>query len=133
MPVSNGRNTKRAGCVILYVGANADRGTSRSPTPSVTQAAYGRAASCRSRAFLSGASMPKPYRKRTAPTLPAEQLETSEAAGPTVESFDELNLSEPVRRAVAEAGFETPTPIQARAIPLLMEGRSLIGQAQTGT
>ena len=48
-------------------------------------------------------------------------------------SFFELGLSEPISRAVAELGFETPTPIQAKAIPVLISGKDLIGQAQTGT
>jgi ATP-dependent RNA helicase DeaD len=50
-----------------------------------------------------------------------------------VDSFAPLGLSAPVCRAIAEAGFERPTPIQARAIPLLLAGHDLIGQAQTGT
>jgi ATP-dependent RNA helicase DeaD len=49
------------------------------------------------------------------------------------EQFDQLGLSKSILRAVQEAGFESPTPIQARAIPLLLEGKDLIGQAQTGT
>ena len=49
------------------------------------------------------------------------------------DGFEVLGLSAPVLRAVAEAGFERPTPIQARAIPLLLADRDLIGQAQTGT
>jgi len=48
-------------------------------------------------------------------------------------SFFELGLAEPIARAVAEMGFETPTPIQARAIPVLISGKDLIGGAQTGT
>jgi ATP-dependent RNA helicase DeaD len=47
--------------------------------------------------------------------------------------FADLNLSEPVARAIKEMGFEAPTPIQAQAVPLLMQGHDLIGQAQTGT
>ena len=47
--------------------------------------------------------------------------------------FSDLELPETVARAVSEIGFETPTPIQARAVPFLMAGRDLIGQAQTGT
>jgi ATP-dependent RNA helicase DeaD len=54
-------------------------------------------------------------------------------APPEILSFADLELSEPVARAVAELGFEAPTPIQSRAVPLLMAGRDLIGQAQTGT
>ena len=48
-------------------------------------------------------------------------------------TFADLELSEPVARAVSDLGFEAPTPIQARSIPLLLAGRDLIGQAQTGT
>ena len=38
-----------------------------------------------------------------------------------------------LRRAIAEAGYEKPTPIQEKAIPPVLEGRDLIGCAQTGT
>ncbi|AIE85332.1 DEAD/DEAH box helicase [Fimbriimonas ginsengisoli] len=48
-------------------------------------------------------------------------------------TFAELGLDEPIVRAVAEMGFETATPIQAQAIPVLIVGGDLIGQAQTGT
>jgi ATP-dependent RNA helicase RhlE len=48
-------------------------------------------------------------------------------------TFEALGLSEPLLRAVAEAGYTTPTPIQHRAIPLLLSGRDLLGCAQTGT
>ena len=47
--------------------------------------------------------------------------------------FDQLGLSPEVREAVESVGYETPTPIQARSIPPLLEGRDLLGQAQTGT
>lgn len=47
--------------------------------------------------------------------------------------FTDLPLSEELLRAVKEMGFEEPTPIQAQAIPHLIEGRDLLGQAQTGT
>ncbi len=47
--------------------------------------------------------------------------------------FEELGISEKIVRAVTEMGFEETTPIQARAIPVVMEGRDIIGQAQTGT
>ena len=52
------------------------------------------------------------------------------AALPT---FAELGLAEPILRAVADAGYTHPTPIQAQAIPLARKGRDLIGLAQTGT
>jgi ATP-dependent RNA helicase DeaD len=51
-------------------------------------------------------------------------------AGPT---FDDLDLPAPLRRAVDELGFTTPSAIQAQAIPSLLEGRDVIGVAQTGT
>jgi ATP-dependent RNA helicase DeaD len=48
-------------------------------------------------------------------------------------SFRDLNLSEALLQTLAQVGYEVPTPIQARTIPALLEGRDLIGQAQTGT
>ena len=47
--------------------------------------------------------------------------------------FSDLALSPPLLKAVEELGWEQPTPIQAGAIPPLLEGRDLLGQAQTGT
>src|SRR5277367_4433718 len=48
-------------------------------------------------------------------------------------SFAELGLSESTLRALADVGYESPSPIQEQAIPSLLEGRDVIGQAQTGT
>ena len=50
-----------------------------------------------------------------------------------VKKFSELDLLAPLAQAVANKGYDTPTPIQARAIPPLLEGRDLLGCAQTGT
>lgn len=50
-----------------------------------------------------------------------------------VTPFKQLALSKPVLKALDDVGYETPSPIQAQAIPLLLAGRDLIGQAQTGT
>ncbi len=47
--------------------------------------------------------------------------------------FTELNLDEALLRAVADAGFKHPTPIQAAAIPAILSGRDLVGCARTGT
>jgi ATP-dependent RNA helicase DeaD len=47
--------------------------------------------------------------------------------------FTELNLPAPILQAVVDQGYEQPSPIQAEAIPPLLEGRDLLGQAQTGT
>ncbi|MCW8901114.1 MAG: DEAD/DEAH box helicase, partial [Gammaproteobacteria bacterium] len=48
-------------------------------------------------------------------------------------SFDSLGLSAEILRAVSEKGYTTPTPIQQQAIPLILDGRDLMGGAQTGT
>ncbi|MEJ2654150.1 MAG: DEAD/DEAH box helicase [Acidihalobacter sp.] len=51
----------------------------------------------------------------------------------SVTSFSELALSAPVLQAVAEVGYEAPSPIQAESIPPLLDGRDVLGMAQTGT
>jgi ATP-dependent RNA helicase RhlE len=48
-------------------------------------------------------------------------------------AFSKLNLAEPLARAVAEMGYESMTPIQAQAIPVVLTGRDVMGAAQTGT
>ncbi len=48
-------------------------------------------------------------------------------------SFDSLGLAEPLVRAIREAGYTIPTPIQAQAIPIILSGGDLMGGAQTGT
>ncbi len=52
---------------------------------------------------------------------------------PPVTNFDDLNLPASLMAAVNEVGYETPSAIQAQAIPPLLEGRDLIGRAPTGT
>ena len=56
---------------------------------------------------------------------------------PTIEkstlSFNELGLSEPILRAISDTGYTHPTPIQAKAIPLVLNGGDLLAGAQTGT
>ena len=47
--------------------------------------------------------------------------------------FQDLGLSQQLNKAVSKMGFEEATPIQAETIPLALEGKDLIGQAQTGT
>ncbi|WP_018606235.1 DEAD/DEAH box helicase [Uliginosibacterium gangwonense] len=51
----------------------------------------------------------------------------------TVDNFASLNLSAPLLTALADVGYETPSPIQAACIPLLLAGHDLLGEAQTGT
>ncbi|MBM3548558.1 MAG: DEAD/DEAH box helicase [Alphaproteobacteria bacterium] len=48
-------------------------------------------------------------------------------------SFSDLGLSEQVLKAVSDAGYQTPTPIQSQAIPYVLMGRDILGIAQTGT
>ena len=48
-------------------------------------------------------------------------------------SFESLGLSAELLRAVSEKGYNTPTPIQQQSIPLILDGKDLMGGAQTGT
>ena len=48
-------------------------------------------------------------------------------------TFDDLNLAPAIMKAVREQGYETPTPIQAQAIPAVLLGQDLLAGAQTGT
>src|SRR6478609_3569227 len=48
-------------------------------------------------------------------------------------AFSKLSLAEPLSRAVAEMGYESMTPIQAQAIPVVLTGKDVMGAAQTGT
>jgi len=47
--------------------------------------------------------------------------------------FEDFNLSNETMKSISEIGFEEPTPIQVSTIPLIMNGRDIVGQAQTGT
>lgn len=51
----------------------------------------------------------------------------------TITSFKQLALKDTLLRSLDEIGYETPSPIQSQTIPLLLEGKDLVGQAQTGT
>jgi ATP-dependent RNA helicase RhlE len=51
----------------------------------------------------------------------------------TESSFSDLGLAEPILRALIARDYVTPTPIQAQAIPKIMDGRDILGVAQTGT
>ena len=51
----------------------------------------------------------------------------------TVNAFDQLALHKNILKVLDEVGYETPSPIQAQTIPLMLEGKDLVGQAQTGT
>ena len=47
--------------------------------------------------------------------------------------FSELGLGPDVLRAISDCGYDTPTPIQEQAIPVVLMGRDILGSAQTGT
>jgi ATP-dependent RNA helicase DeaD len=67
---------------------------------------------------------------------PAAAPESDAAAVPedeAISGFARLGLIEPLLQSIRELGFEEPTPIQRQAIPLLLEGRDVVAQAQTGT
>ena len=64
---------------------------------------------------------------------PAETALSSQAPLRMTKTFAELGLSEPTLQALRDVGYESPSPIQEQAIPPLLEGRDVIGQAQTGT
>ncbi|CAM5778636.1 DEAD/DEAH box helicase [Cellulomonas persica] len=69
-----------------------------------------------------------------APTTPQTSTQTSQtpAAASSI-TFDHLGLPDALQRAVDDLGFRTPSAIQERAIPALLDGRDLLGVAQTGT
>ena len=65
--------------------------------------------------------------------VPATPIHTSPAPATTINGFAGLGLSTPLLRAIIEEGYTTPTPIQRQAIPMIAQGRDLLGCAQTGT
>ena len=69
----------------------------------------------------------------TIPAANAEHVVDRASAEQQAVRFDELGLSAELLRAVADSGYTTPTPIQARAIPEILAGRDIMGGAQTGT
>ena len=62
-----------------------------------------------------------------------EITDEEEIADESLVTFDDLGLSPEILEAVKLAGYETPSPIQAKAIPALLQGANLLGTAQTGT
>ncbi|NQU50247.1 MAG: DEAD/DEAH box helicase, partial [Planctomycetes bacterium] len=51
----------------------------------------------------------------------------------TASAFEQMGLGEPLLKALDDVGYETPSPIQAETIPLILAGKDVLGQAQTGT
>lgn len=60
-------------------------------------------------------------------------MQSNESNTENTFTFSDLNLSEPLLKAIHDIGYETPSPIQAASIPHLLAGFDIIGQAQTGT
>jgi ATP-dependent RNA helicase DeaD len=67
------------------------------------------------------------------PQSEAAEARTATAADETAKTFSELGLSDAVLKGLKDVGYETPSAIQAATIPLLLEGRDVVGLAQTGT
>ncbi|HEX2531593.1 MAG TPA: DEAD/DEAH box helicase [Burkholderiaceae bacterium] len=64
--------------------------------------------------------------------MPDNQSEAAQEIAPTVR-FEDFGLSADILRALADQGYVHPTPIQAEAIPVVLQGRDVMGAAQTGT
>ncbi|MCX7384672.1 MAG: DEAD/DEAH box helicase [Alphaproteobacteria bacterium] len=65
--------------------------------------------------------------------MPEEAPEAEAEPEAPAQTFEELGLSDPILRAIAEKGYRSPTPIQFAAIPAVLAGRDVLGCAQTGT
>ena len=70
---------------------------------------------------------------RVADTSEATDFDENDSEETPGTSFDTLGLRKPVVKAVENVGFETPSPIQAQTIPVLLDGHDVLGLAQTGT
>ncbi|WP_312515966.1 DEAD/DEAH box helicase [Massilia sp.] len=75
---------------------------------------------------------PAPAAASTPAAAPAVTPAPAAAAAPTVR-FADFGLAPEIGRALADQGYEHPTPIQAQAIPVVLQGRDVMGAAQTGT
>ena len=76
---------------------------------------------------------PELHQPQTGPRVYTGQADSSARPGHPTMTFDELKLAPAILKAVREQGYENPTPIQAQAIPAVLEGRDLLAGAQTGT
>lgn len=66
-------------------------------------------------------------------SIPTEQTRAISSEEPGLANFADFNLDPKILKAVAEQGYTQATPIQAKAIPVVLEGRDVMGAAQTGT
>ena len=63
----------------------------------------------------------------------SETPTTIEAGGAPTVRFADFGLAPEIQRALSDQGYVHPTPIQAKAIPIVLQGRDVMGAAQTGT
>lgn len=64
-------------------------------------------------------------------TNETSEMQNDETTG--IKTFDEFNLAEDILKGAKEAGFKVPSPIQVQAIPVVLSGKDMVGQAHTGT
>lgn len=72
-------------------------------------------------------------RKKAAEFFESDPFAAEEFAKTKFETFADLKLSRPIMRAIAQIGFEKPTPIQQRAVPVALTGKDICASAQTGS
>jgi len=86
--------------------------------------------------FIEGTTRP-PAPKKARWQILLQVLMSDPVATPTtperIDAFSQLQLAAPLARAVSDMGYESMTPIQAQAIPVVLQGRDVMGAAQTGT
>jgi superfamily II DNA/RNA helicase len=111
--------------------------TSSTPSPSSETAPAGaaqpRAGWWRKRAIQAGEHAVPPEDASRGENSAGQNGQAVAAGQPSASGFDRLGLSADLLKAVAEAGYNTPTPIQAQGIPEVLKHRDIIGIAQTGT
>src|SRR5215216_562027 len=90
-------------------------------------------------AFTRRPGQPWRFNVPAGPAMPATWVQHvtsplgADKAAPKDFRFGDLQLSDPVRQSVFEAGYTEPTPIQAATVPTLLAGKDCVGQAHTGT
>ena len=84
-------------------------------------------------AFTASEATTAPQEAPVADESPPVVVVASEPSVPAEVTFADLNLAEPILRAITDSGYTKPTPIQAQAIPIVLSGLDVMGGAQTGT
>lgn len=123
----------------MYSSSNRNRSNGRSSTPAGGEARQGRQSYGRPQGGSQGSRFSSYNRNKkqikkldstlfVKSAMPLSQVEVLSDA-----KFTDFALSEKLQRNIAEHGYTTPTPIQEKAIPFILEGRDVIGVANTGT